>query len=84
MIRHSETQTTYQCVVDLRSRLQETAKSAEAGAEVSSKTYFDLKETEPRKLNVDEVLVFLCSCSNKLTMQWLGPYKVVECTRQWC
>ena len=77
----SETKTTYQYVVDL-SRLEETAKLVVSEAEISSKrykAYFNLK-TKPRKLNVDdEGLVLLPSCANKLTMQWLGLYKVVEC-----
>lgn len=78
----SEVKTTYQYVLDLRSRLEETAKLAAEQAEISSrnyKTYYDLK-AKPRKLDIgDDVLVLLPSSSNKLVMQWLGPYPVVEC-----
>ncbi|XP_069972952.1 uncharacterized protein [Penaeus vannamei] len=78
----SEVKTTYQYVLDLRSRLEETARLAAEQAEISSrnyKAYYDLK-AEPRKLNSgDDVLVLLPSSSNKLVMQWLGPYSVVEC-----
>ncbi|XP_047488137.1 uncharacterized protein LOC125038640 [Penaeus chinensis] len=78
----SEVKTTYQYVLDLRSRLEETAKLAAEQAEISSrnyKTYYDLK-AKPRKLDMgDDVLVLLPSSSNKLIMQWLGPYPVVEC-----
>ncbi|XP_063584731.1 uncharacterized protein LOC134762284 [Penaeus indicus] len=78
----SEVKTTYQYVLDLRSRLEETAKLAAEQAEISSrnyKTYYDLK-AKSRKLDIgDDVLVLLPSSSNKLVMQWLGPYPVVEC-----
>ncbi|XP_069971005.1 uncharacterized protein [Penaeus vannamei] len=78
----SEVKTTYQYVLDLRSRLEETARLAAEQAEISSrnyKAYYDLK-AKPRKLNTgDDVLVLLPSSSNKLVMQWLGPYSVVEC-----
>ncbi|XP_069993153.1 uncharacterized protein [Penaeus vannamei] len=78
----SEVKTTYQYVLDLRSRLEETARLAAEQAEISSrnyKAYYDLK-AKPRKLNSgDDVLVLLPSSSNKLVMQWLGPYSVVEC-----
>ncbi|XP_063603234.1 uncharacterized protein LOC134779162 [Penaeus indicus] len=78
----SEVKTTYQYVLDLRSHLEETAKLAAEQAEISSrnyKTYYDLK-AKSRKLDIgDDVLVLLPSSSNKLVMQWLGPYPVVEC-----
>ncbi|XP_047483006.1 uncharacterized protein LOC125035006 [Penaeus chinensis] len=78
----SDVKTTYQYVLDLRSRLEETAKLAAAQAEISSrnyKSYYDLK-AKHRKLNTgEEVLVLLPSSSNKLIMQWLGPYPVVQC-----
>ncbi|XP_042857013.1 uncharacterized protein LOC122243473, partial [Penaeus japonicus] len=65
-----------------RSRLKESAKLAASNAEISStyyKKYYDVK-TKNRKLNVnDEVLVLLPSDTNKLIMQWRGPYPVTEC-----
>ncbi|XP_047484209.1 uncharacterized protein LOC125035941 [Penaeus chinensis] len=78
----SDVKTTYQYVLDLRSRLEETAKLAAAQAEISSrncKSYYDLK-AKHRKLNTgEEVLVLLPSSSDKSIMQWLGPYPVVQC-----
>ena len=74
--------TTYQYVIDLRSKLQEMSKVAVSNAQISSskyKQYFDRK-TKPRKLNKgDEVLVMLPTNSNKFLMQWKGPYVVHDC-----
>ena len=74
--------TTYQYVIDLRSKLQETAKIAVDNASISSrkyKEYFDRK-TKPRKfVKGDEVLVMLPTSSNKFLMQWKGPYVVDSC-----
>ena len=78
----NEVITTYQYVLDLRSRLEETAKLAASHAEISSqkyKEYYDLK-ARPRKLSIgDEVLVLLPTSSNKLVMQWRGPFPVIGC-----
>ena len=78
----SEQKTTYQYVLDLRSRLEETARLAASNALTSStkyKDYYDRK-TKPRKFNVGEkVLLLLPAKSNKLEMQWQGPYVVEEC-----
>ena len=60
--------TTYQYVLDLRSRLEETAKIAAKNAATSSaryKEYYDLK-TKPRKLKVREkILLLLHTKANK-------------------
>ncbi|XP_063595779.1 uncharacterized protein LOC134772669 [Penaeus indicus] len=72
---------TYQYVLDLRSRLEESAQLASSHADVSGKmykAYFD-RSAKVCKLNEgDEVLVLLPTSHNKLTMQWKGPYSVVR------
>lgn len=73
--------TTYQYVLDLRSRLEDSAMIASANAAVNSKlykTYFDRKAKSRVLAEGDEVLVLLPSSNNKLTMQWKGPYSVVK------
>ena len=62
--------------------MEETAKLAASNALTSSakyKEYYDGK-TKLRKFNVGEkVLLLLPTKSNKLEMQWQGPYVVEEC-----
>ncbi|XP_063586494.1 uncharacterized protein LOC134763893 [Penaeus indicus] len=78
---NDEIKSTYQYVLDLRSRLEESAQLASSHADVSGKmykAYFD-RSAKVRKLNEgDEVLVLLPTSHNKLTMQWKGPYSVVR------
>lgn len=77
----SEERNVYQNVFDLRERLQESADIAEKNAKLSAgvyKTYFD-KRTSSRKFRPgNEVLLMLPTDSNKLLMQWKGPYSVME------
>ncbi|XP_063597903.1 uncharacterized protein LOC134774421 [Penaeus indicus] len=75
----SETKNTYQYVLDLRKRLEESAQMAAAHAKVNSKlykSYFDRSAKSRNFSEGDEVLVLLPSTHNKLTMQWKGPYTV--------
>ena len=69
----------YQYVVDLRNKLHETAKIAVDNAKISMtkyKEYFD-KKTTSRKFQInDEVLLMLPTSTNKLIMQWKGPYAI--------
>ncbi|XP_042870472.1 uncharacterized protein LOC122252196 [Penaeus japonicus] len=75
-----ELKSTYQYVLDLRSKLEESAKLASANAAINSKlykNYFD-RNAKSRVLSEgDEVLVLLPS-SHKLKMQWKGPYPVYK------
>ncbi|XP_063601511.1 uncharacterized protein LOC134777606 [Penaeus indicus] len=72
---------TYQYVLDLRTKLEESAQLASSHAKINSnlyKAYFD-RGAKARSLAVgDEVLVLLPSTHNKLTMQWKGPYTVIK------
>ncbi|XP_037774647.1 uncharacterized protein LOC119571392 [Penaeus monodon] len=76
-----EVKSTYQYVLDLRSRLEQSAQLASAHADVNSrmyKTYFDRKARARTLKEGDEVLVLLPTSHNKLTVQWKGPYSVVR------
>ena len=72
---NEEVKTTYQYVLDLRTKLQETAKIAVKNANISTsryKEYFDRK-AKPRKfVKGEEVLLMLPSNLNKFLMQWKG------------
>ena len=76
-----EVKTTYQYVVDLRNRIEETCKWAQeslAKSQGLAKRHFD-KKARLRSLNVgDQVLILRPTSNNKLLMQWKGPFPVVE------
>jgi hypothetical protein len=73
--------TTYEYVLDLRQRLEETCKWEHDQLRKSAtkyKGYYDRK-AKPRKMKVgDKVLILLPTKSNKLLMQWKGPFVVKE------
>ena len=72
---------TYQYVIELRERLEQTCKLALENLEkvqIKQKTYYD-KRARSRKFDVgDKVLLLLPTESNKLLLQWKGPYEIVE------
>ncbi|HMK58804.1 MAG TPA: RNase H-like domain-containing protein [Nitrososphaeraceae archaeon] len=77
----TEVKTTYQYVLDLREKIEETCKLAaeklQQNAE-KNKLYFD-KKTQKRSFNVgDKVLLLLTNSSNKLQLIWKGPFEVVQ------
>ena len=71
--------TSYQYLFELRERLEETLRIAreEIGkAQIRQKCYYDRKAKE-RSIEVeDKVLLLRPTDSNKLIMQWKGPYQV--------
>ena len=75
-----ETKTTYQYIVDLRERLENTCKLAQSNLECAqgkAKLYFD-KKSKKRKFGKNEkVLLLLPTETNKLLVRWQGPYNVV-------
>jgi len=77
-----ETKNTYQYVVDLRQRLEETCELARQQlqkAKIKQRNQYNRKARD-RKMEVGEkVLVLLPTKSNKLLMQWKGPYTIVQC-----
>ena len=72
---------TYQYVIELRERLEQTCQLARDNlkkVQFQQKTYYD-KRARSRKFDVgDKVLLLLPTESNKLLLQWKGPYEVVE------
>jgi len=75
-----EVKTSYQYVVDLKQRVEETCELARtklAKVQTCNQKYYNRKARE-RKLNVgDSVLLLLPTVRNKLTLARRGPYKVV-------
>lgn len=76
-----EVKTTYQYVLDLRNRLEETCKWAReqlGKSQVRYKHYYDSKARDRKFYVGDQVLLLLPTANNKLLLQWRGPYNVVE------
>ena len=72
---------TYQYVIELRDRLEQTCKLAHENSkkvQIKQKAYYD-RRARSRKFDVgDKILLLLPTDSNKLLLQWKGPYEVVE------
>ncbi len=78
-VEEDEVKTSYQYVVELRERLDQTLKIAKESlqnSQVRYKKYFDKKTKERNFQPGEDVLVLLPTNNNKLLMQWKGPYKV--------
>ena len=73
--------TTYQYVLELSERLEDTCKLAHEElrkSQVKQKAWYD-KGTRRKKLKPgDKVLLLLPTESNKLLMQWKGPFLVTK------
>ena len=78
-VNNPEVKTSYEYVTKLRVRLEHSLKLAQEELQKSRKRYkkyFDRK-AKPRCLEVgEEVLILLPTDSNKLLMQWKGPYTI--------
>ena len=76
-----EVKTTYQYVLDLRNRIEETCEMAHkeiAKTHLKNKRYFD-KYAKLRELKAgDQVLVLSPKPKNKLEFIWKGPAEVIE------
>ena len=76
-----EVRSTYQYVMELRERLEDTCNLAHqvlTQNKLKQKRWFD-KKARNRSFKVgDQVLLLLPSDSNKLLMQWKGPFEVTE------
>ncbi|GFS15749.1 zinc finger protein [Elysia marginata] len=79
-IEEPEAKTSYEYVLNLRERLDDTLKIAREELEKAQgrqKHYYD-RTAKCRKFSVGEKVLFLLPTdSNKLLMQWKGPFKVV-------
>ena len=77
----SEVQTTYDYVVNLRNRIESTCELARVELSKASaryKKYYDRK-TKSRVLKPgDLALILLPTDTNKLLVQWKGPFKVLR------
>ena len=80
-IDEHEVKSSYQYVLDLRERLEGTLKLAQEQLKLSQakqKCYYD-KRTKVRRFQPgDKVLVLLLTDTNKLLLQWKGPYDVTR------
>ena len=76
-----EVKNAYQYVLDLRNRLEDTCKIAGESlhqAQGQYKHHYN-KKSKRREFKVgDKVTVLLPTDTNKLLLQWKGPYKVTE------
>ena len=76
-----EMRNTYQYILDVRNRLEETCRLARESLYEEQGKYkhqYD-KKTRPRRFEVGQkVLVLLPTDHNKLLLQWKGPYEVTE------
>src|SRR5260221_2118583 len=76
-----EIKTTYQYVLDLRERIQDTCELARqvlAKAQLCNQRYYNRK-TRDRTFQVGEkILLLLPTEHNKIELQWKGPYSVVK------
>ena len=73
----SEVRSSYQYVFELRERLEETMRIAQeelAKAQHRQKLYYDRGAKERTFEIGDRVLILLPTDTNKLLMQWRGPY----------
>ena len=76
-----DTRTTYQYVVDLRNKLQDTwdlAQNELRRSQVRQKKYLDARTKDRTFKKGDQVLILLPTSENKLLMHWKGPFEVLE------
>ena len=77
-----EVNTSYQYVLELRERLDETMKLAQAELEKNherNKKLYNRKTKKRVFQEGDKVLVLLPTDHNKLLMQWKGPFEIKGC-----
>jgi len=79
-----EGKTTYEYVLDLKDRLQSTCELSQIELQKShiiQNKYYDRKTKVRTFEKGDEVLVLLPTDSNKLLLQWKGPFEIHERAR---
>ena len=80
-----ETKTTYQYVVDLKQRLEETCEFAQQElmkAQANQRKYYNRKSKQRTFKAGDKVLVLRPTDNNKLLMQWKGPFTILARVRE--
>ena len=76
-----EVKNTYQYVLDLRNRLEDTCETARESlhqAQGQYKHHYDKKSKRREFKAGDKVTVLLPTDTNRLLLQWKGPYEVKE------
>ena len=76
-----EVRSTYQYVLELRDRLEETcilAQEALRKSKIRQKFYYDKKARNRSFKAGDQVLLLLPTDNNKLIMHWKGPFTVLD------
>ncbi len=77
---------TYQYVLDLREKLEQTCEIARENLGKASKRYakyYDRKARDRKYAVGEKVLVLLPTDNNKLLLQWKGPYSIVDVLNAW-
>ena len=76
-----EVRNSYQYVLELKNRLEDTCKLARESlyeAQGQQRHYYDKNAKDRQFIAGQKVLVLLPTDHNKLTLQWKGPYEVTE------
>ena len=76
-----EVKSTYQYVIDLQDRLEQTcdlARQELAKAQSKQKKYYDVRSKDRVFQAGDKVLILLPTDENKLLMHWKGPFEILE------
>lgn len=79
-VDQEEVKHSYQYVVDLRERLEDTCRMAQEELKRSSqryRKYFDARTKDRQFKAGDLVLILLPTDANKILAQWQGPYEIV-------
>ena len=80
-VEDEEVRSTYDYVINLRKRLEHTCELAMKNLQKvqgKQKAYYDRREKPCSLKVVDKVLLLLPTDSNKLLLQWWGPFEIVE------
>ena len=84
-VSDGEVKSTYQYVIDLRERLEETCKMAQeqlGKAKLRQKKHYNQKSKKRSFVEGSRVLVLLPVNQNKLLLQWKGPFTVTKVVNQ--
>ena len=80
-VKYEEVRSTYDYVINLRKRLEHNCELAMKNLQKvqgKQKAYYD-RRAQPRSFKVgDKALLLLPTSSNKLLLQWQGPFEIVE------
>ena len=82
---NEQTKTTYQYVLELRERLENTRKLAHdelRKAQGNQHKWFNKKAKAKHLKEGDQVLLLLPTKLNKLEMQWQGPFDIIKKVRE--